>query len=74
MLPITINGFGLREGAFVFFLGQAGYSTEQALSLALLVISTRYAFTLLAGGTLAFREFYGGKDSKNRAEGACVKP
>lgn len=31
-LPISINGLGVREGAFVFFFTQAGYAAEKALA------------------------------------------
>lgn len=52
VLPISINGLGLREGAFVFFFSQAGCTNEQALGLALLVITMRYMFSMVFGGPL----------------------
>ena len=55
-LPISINGLGVREGAFVFFLNQAGFSSEQGLALGLLVISVRYVFAVSLGGSLFFLE------------------
>ena len=63
-LPISINGLGVREGAFLFFFTQAGYSKEQSLALALLVISIRYMFTIVAGGSLFLKEFL--IDNKNK--------
>jgi hypothetical protein len=51
-LPISINGLGVREGAFVFFMKQIGITTEQGLALGILVISMRYLFTMLIGGSL----------------------
>jgi uncharacterized protein (TIRG00374 family) len=51
-LPISINGLGVREGAFVFFMKQIGITTEQGLALGILVISMRYLFTMLLGGSL----------------------
>lgn len=36
LLPVSLNGLGVREVAFVFFLGQVGVPKDQALSLALL--------------------------------------
>jgi uncharacterized protein (TIRG00374 family) len=55
-LPISINGLGIREGAFVFFLNQAGFTSEQGLALGLLVISMRYLFAVSLGGSLFFVE------------------
>jgi len=44
MLPISLNGIGIREGAFVFFFTKVGISNVQALSMSLLT----YAIILLA--------------------------
>jgi hypothetical protein len=49
-LPISINGFGVREGAFVFFFLQINHTKEEALALSLLVISIRYLYTMIVGG------------------------
>ena len=54
-LPISINGLGVREGAFVFFFVQAGYTKEEALAVALLVIAMRYLFFMTIGGSLFFK-------------------
>jgi len=35
LLPISANGIGIMEGAFVFFFSQVGASTSQALTLGL---------------------------------------
>ena len=35
-VPVSLNGWGIREGATVLFLGRIGVTTEQALSLSLL--------------------------------------
>jgi uncharacterized membrane protein YbhN (UPF0104 family) len=42
-IPISIGGFGLREGAFVLFLDPLGVSTGHAVALGLFV----YALTLI---------------------------
>jgi glycosyltransferase 2 family protein len=55
-LPISINGLGVREGALVFFMQQAGFSVEQGLALGLLVISSRYVYIIPVGGILFFIE------------------
>lgn len=43
VLPISLNGLGVREGAFAVFLGPLGVDTGQAVAVGLLV----YAMTLL---------------------------
>lgn len=49
MIPVSLNGLGVREGAFVFFLSQVGVSQEQALSLALLWLAVLIASGLIGG-------------------------
>ena len=63
-LPISINGLGVREGAFVFFFTQAGVSKEKALALGLLVISIRYIFIMLIGGPMFLKEMLASKTTK----------
>ena len=63
-LPISINGLGVREGAFVFFFTQAGVSKEKALAVGLLVISIRYIFVMLIGGSLFLKEMLVSKTTK----------
>jgi len=43
LLPVSIAGFGLREGSFVFFFGRVGMSDARAFGLGLLV----FGLTLL---------------------------
>ena len=56
LLPISINGWGVREGAMVFSLGLAGVSGTDALATSLifggllLVVSLPGAVTLLSKG------------------------
>lgn len=63
-LPISINGLGVRESAFVFFFTQIGLTKEKALALGLLVISIRYIFILLLGGSLFLKEMLFSKTTK----------
>ncbi|NIS75867.1 MAG: flippase-like domain-containing protein [Deltaproteobacteria bacterium] len=51
-IPISINGIGIRDSAFVFFFLQVGNTKEEALALSLLVIMMRYMFSILVGGSL----------------------
>jgi len=36
MIPISLNGLGVREGAYVYFLAQAGVAASQALAFAII--------------------------------------
>lgn len=49
VLPISLAGIGIREGAFVFFFAQAGVAPAQALSLSLLLFAQTLALALLGG-------------------------
>lgn len=54
LLPVSLNGLGLREGGFVFFLGQLGIPQAQALALSLLVFGLTLLFSLAGGVCLLF--------------------
>ncbi len=49
MIPVSLNGLGVREGAFVFFLSQVGVPQDQALSLALLWLGILIVSSLIGG-------------------------
>ncbi|MDZ7275997.1 MAG: flippase-like domain-containing protein [candidate division KSB1 bacterium] len=49
LLPVSLAGLGIREGAFVFFFAQAGVAQAQALSLSLLIFAQSLALALLGG-------------------------
>ncbi len=55
LVPISVNGIGLKEIAFVFFLGRVGVSTEAAFSLSL-VFHAVIVLSSLPGGFVWFRE------------------
>lgn len=61
VLPVTIGGLGVREGAFVLFLGPLGVATSQAIALGVLV----YCINLVASlaGAPAFA---GGSQRRGR--------
>jgi uncharacterized protein (TIRG00374 family) len=42
VLPISINGAGVRDSAFVFFFISIGHTKEEGLAIGLLVIAMRY--------------------------------
>lgn len=64
-LPVTVGGVGLREGGFVFLLGEFGVSGEKALALSLSLFALRI-IGALAGGIIDFMI----RDKKNSAEKA----
>jgi len=49
MVPISINGIGLREATAVFFYTQAGMTEPQALAFGLLVYAVRLALSAIGG-------------------------
>ena len=49
MLPVSLGGIGLREGAFVLFFGQVGIGSSAAVALSLLVYSGRIVAAILGG-------------------------
>lgn len=51
VLPISINGLGVRESAFVFFFSLLGHPREEALAVSLLIVFLRYLMGSI-GGTL----------------------
>ncbi len=53
VLPIGISGLGLREGAFVLFLGPLGVATEQAIALGLLLYLLNLGVSLLGAPAFA---------------------
>jgi len=53
VLPISLGGLGLREGAFVLFLHPLGVSTPDAVALGLLVYGLNLAASLLGAPAFA---------------------
>jgi len=51
MVPISVGGLGVREGAFVFFFSQQGISAASAISLSLLFFAQALIIAL-AGGVI----------------------
>ncbi|MGH9103345.1 MAG: lysylphosphatidylglycerol synthase transmembrane domain-containing protein, partial [Acidimicrobiales bacterium] len=56
VLPLTIGGLGLREGAFVVFLHPLGVSTSQAIAFGLLVYGLNLVVGLLGAPAFASLE------------------
>ena len=53
VLPISISGLGVREGAFVLFLTPLGVQTEQAIALGLLLYLLNVGVSLLGAPAFA---------------------
>lgn len=56
LVPISLNGLGIREGGFVFFLGQIGIARAEALSLSLLVFGLTLLFSVAGGICFIFEK------------------
>jgi uncharacterized membrane protein YbhN (UPF0104 family) len=52
VLPISINGAGVRDSAFVFFFVMIGHTKEEGLAVGLLLIIMRYIGGLVGGSVL----------------------
>lgn len=53
LLPVTISGFGLREGAFVFFYQQLGIPANSLITLSMLNFFIQTGIPALIGGLLS---------------------
>jgi glycosyltransferase 2 family protein len=49
LIPVSFNGIGVREGAFVYFFGLKGIPAEPAFGLGLLFFSVQVSLSLLGG-------------------------
>lgn len=49
VLPITFNGLGVREGAFVFFFGAVGVPADTAVAMSLAFYFLRFMTGLIGG-------------------------
>lgn len=48
-MPISVNGLGVREGAFTFFFSRVGLQVEQALAIGLVVLCFRLLKSIIGG-------------------------
>lgn len=53
LIPISLNGIGIREGVFVYLLGLKGIPAAPALCLGLLFFAVQAAVSLLGGAAYA---------------------
>ena len=52
VIPVSINGIGIRDSAFVYFFVLVGQTKEEGLAIALLVLAMRYLSGLVGGAVL----------------------
>ena len=58
MLPVSMSGLGVREGAYVYLFAQAGVPSSQALTMSLLVYASNVATGLVGGALYALQGLY----------------
>ncbi len=54
LLPISLNGIGIREGGFIYFLGLKGISAEKAITLSLSFFAVQVLAALIGGLVYTF--------------------
>jgi uncharacterized protein (TIRG00374 family) len=57
LLPVSLSGLGLREGAIFYLLGSAGVLGEKALAVSLLVFGVSVVMLGALGGILEGKQF-----------------
>jgi len=72
MVPITVNGIGVRESFFVFFLGRFGVEPDAAFAVGFLFFAVTIAAAFPGGLILAWRSVRGGVPPPGRGEPAPV--
>jgi uncharacterized membrane protein YbhN (UPF0104 family) len=55
MLPVSMNGFGVREATFSFYFGRLGLPIESAMALSLVATGLVMLLSLLGGGVYVGR-------------------
>ena len=63
MIPVSVNGLGVREALYIFFFGRLGASTEVSVSLALLYLAVTFIASLPGGVVYALQRSGGGPGS-----------
>jgi glycosyltransferase 2 family protein len=58
VLPISINGIGLRDAGYVFFFGSVGMSDIQTRSLALLFLGVSVSYSMIGGMVYLVRNLF----------------
>ena len=71
MLPISLNGFGVREAAFAYYFTQIGLTLEQALLVSFLGAAVTMAFSLSGAAAYVAR---GHAESKQTLDSVRGRP
>ncbi|MHB8841391.1 MAG: lysylphosphatidylglycerol synthase transmembrane domain-containing protein [Candidatus Aquicultor sp.] len=56
MLPVSLNGLGVREAAYVYFFSQVGLSTEESIAVSIYFFLIVTLVSLIGGVIFAARE------------------
>jgi hypothetical protein len=56
MLPLSINGFGVREAVFVYYFAHLGLPADAALAVSLVGTATLAVFSTTGGLTFLLRQ------------------
>jgi uncharacterized protein (TIRG00374 family) len=67
MLPLTVNGLGVREALYILFFGQLGVPTELSVSLALLFLAVTFVSSLPGGLVYALQRSPSSRAAGERA-------
>jgi glycosyltransferase 2 family protein len=70
MIPVTVNGLGVRESFFVFFLERFGVGADAAFAAGFLFFAVTIATALPGGFILAWRSLRGGYTWASRRDRA----
>jgi glycosyltransferase 2 family protein len=74
MLPISINGIGVREGTLTLLFGMMGLLPEHGLLLGLTITMMRYVTFGIAGGAMFAWEMFGPGDKPAKSNAQAAKP
>jgi len=66
VLPISLSGLGVREGAYIYLFAQAGVSAPLALAMSLLFYALNVATGLIGGALYAFAGAQGYVEDRRR--------
>lgn len=74
LVPISIAGFGIREGGMVLLMGTAGYSTTEATLLSLMSVAALIVSSLPGAAAMIFGRAFPSRDELESAEAALHDP
>jgi len=69
VIPLSINGIGIRDSAFVIAFAAIGRPAEEALAMSVVVISMRYAIGFLCGALVLATAVKGRKQGEPATTG-----